>query len=98
MTMTVARRNRRWTPELRDKLYSDVAEYTNKGFNRKAAFEYLGPQWGLTSKGMSTAYYKRNRTKAVKSVAPVSSLKNANTVEDAINILKNLGVKVTLSF
>jgi len=48
--MTVARRNRRWTPELREKLKQEVNAYLsiNPGISKNKAYAVVSPSWGIT--------------------------------------------------
>ena len=101
MSMTVARRNRRWTPELVDKLRSDVDSHCKNGYTREVAFRLMSAQWGMTPQGLSSRYYAKFRTARTK-VAPTPSLVGntapMRSMEEAIEVLKKLGVKVTLTF
>lgn len=101
MSMTVARRNRNWTPELVNKMRSDVDSYIKKGFTRDAAFREMSPVWGITPQGLSTLYYRKLRTAPTKVALASSLVSNAapmRSMEEAIEVLKKLGVKVTLTF
>jgi hypothetical protein len=102
MSMTVARRNRRWTPELMNKMCNDVHAYRMKGSTNEDAFREMAPMWGLTPQGLSTRYYANLRSKLNKKVVPTPSVTQntapIRSMEEAIEVLKKLGVKVTLSF
>jgi hypothetical protein len=109
-TMPIARRRRTWYPELLNKFYAEVAQYQKKGYTREAAFREMSGVWGNTPDALSSTYYSHLRKYNATTGAPlsspstvssskgVSSSKNVSSLEDAINVFKRLGLKVSITF
>jgi hypothetical protein len=98
--MTVARRNRVWTPELRNKLVNDVNKMTKRGVKRTVAFKELSPVWGAAHQTIACNFYKGLKRPVATSltVPKAQTVKSSPDVLAAINVLKKMGVSVTLSF
>lgn len=101
--MTVARRNRRWTPELSTRLVNEVSKEIKKCGGIVHAFQKVAPAWGASPATVANVYYK-NRFKPIAAAKVVVKGKVNNksavgpSVQEAIAVLKKLGVKVTLTF
>ena len=103
MSMTVARYRRTWTPELNVKLVKQVKVLTKKGMSHRDAYRELAPEWGVAPTTLSVRHWRiiqpnTKKVLTVKNVAPKSSLKNPESVLEAIKVIKKLGAKVTLTF
>ena len=98
--MTVARRNRVWTPELRATLRQEVDVLVKGGSTRRDAFNSLSGKWGACADTLSSAFYFKGKEKASKPSAKSKDTGGGlpTNVVEAINVLKGLGISVTLSF
>ena len=96
--MTVARRNRVWTPELRAVLVEEVNVLVKGGSTRRDAFNSLSGKWGACADTLSSAFYFKGKEKASKARTKDTGGGLPTNVVEAINVLKGLGISVTLSF
>jgi hypothetical protein len=101
--MTVARRNRVWTPELAAKLVNAVNKKMKNGYRVTEAFRELSPEWGAAEGTISGVYYK-HRFKALptvtvarKKVKGTPQPMHTPSVQQAINILRGMGFNITLT-
>ncbi len=105
--MTVARRNRVWTPELVAKLVNAVNKKMKKGSRVTEAFRELSPEWGAAEATIAGIYYK-HRFKALPTVTVATMTTTKKTkgtpqpmhtpsVQQAIDVLRGMGFNITLT-
>lgn len=106
MSMTVARRNRVWTPSLRSQFVKEVEALRAKNPNTKCkdTFSEIGHKWGLASSSAGILFYafRSGKTTATRpttgkrSYAPTTSLKDeSGNIQSAITLLKKMGATIT---
>jgi len=102
--MTVARRNRVWTPELASKLVNAVNKKVKNGFRVTEAFRELSPEWGAAEGTIAGLYYKhRFNVLPTVTVATKKKTKGAPqpmhtpSVQQAIDVLRGMGFNITLT-
>ncbi len=101
--MTIARRNRVWTPELASKLVNAVNKKMKNGYRVTEAFRELSPEWGAAEGTIAGVYYK-NRFKALPTVTVAKKKGKATaqpmhtpSVQQAIDVLRGMGFNITLT-
>ena len=102
--MTVARRNRVWTPELVAKLVNAVNKKVKNGFRVTEAFRELSPEWGAAEGTIAGLYYK-HRFNVLPTVTVATKKKTKGTpqpmhtpsVQQAIDVLRGMGFNITLT-